>query len=76
MGKTYAEFENERITKEQQILNQYLSTRVGREAYARAFNLDLQDLEEQYGTGALYNIPPEVFSSFYDPNPNNQNLVG
>ena len=75
MGKTYAEFENERIAKEQQILNQYLSTRIGREAYANAYNLDIQDLEEQYGAGGLYHIPPDVFKSFYDTNQNN-NLVG
>ena len=30
--------------------------------------LDLKDLEEQYGAGTFYNMPPEVFNSFYDPN--------
>lgn len=68
IGKTYAEFENERVVKEQKILKQYLSTKVGREAYAKTYNLDLEDLNEQYGMGGLYNIPPEIFNSFYDIN--------
>lgn len=66
IGKTYAEFENERAMKEKEILDRYLSTRVGREAYARTYNMDLKDLEERYGNGTVYNIPPSVFASFYD----------
>lgn len=70
MGKTYDEFEKERLAKENEILKQYLSTRVGREAYARTNNLDLKDLEELYGNGGMVNIPLEVFKSFYDDNDN------
>ena len=66
MGKTYDEFEKERLAKENEILKQYLSTRVGREAYARANNLDLKDLEEIYGNTGMVNIPLDVFRSFYD----------
>ena len=66
MGKTYSQFEQERLAKENQILKQYLATRVGREAYARTYNLDLKDLEEQYGgPGTMVDIPPEIFSNFY-----------
>lgn len=68
MGKTYDEFEKERLAKENEILKQYLSTRVGREAYARTNNLDLKDLEEIYGSGGTVNIPLDVFKSFYDDN--------
>lgn len=68
MGKTYSEFLNEQAESNREALNKYLSTKVGRQAYASTYNLDLKDLEEQYGTGVLYNIPLEVFKSFYDTN--------
>lgn len=66
IGKTYAEFSAEQYAKEQQFLRQLLSTKVGREAYARTYNLDLKDLEERYGSDTVYNIPPEVFNNFHD----------
>lgn len=66
IGKTYAEFSAEQYEKEQQFLRQLLSTKVGREAYARTYNLDLKDLEERYGSDTVYNIPPEVFNNFHD----------
>lgn len=66
MGKTYHEFESERIAQEQEALKTYLSSRVGREAYARTYNLDLKDLEERYGSGTMTNIPTDVFKNFYD----------
>lgn len=70
IGKTYAEFEAEQTANDQAFLNMYLSTKVGREAYARTNNLDINDLNETYG-GGLYNIPPEVFASFYNDNTDN-----
>lgn len=71
LGKTYNEFEKERLAKENAILKQYLSTRVGREAYANANNLDLKDLEDRYGSGALVDIPLDVFKSFYNDDMDN-----
>lgn len=65
MGKTYAEFEREQALHEQQMLKQFLSTRLGREAYARTYNLDLNDLNEQYEIG-MFQVPPDVFTSFYE----------
>ena len=66
IGKTYAEFEAEQYAQEQEALNRYLSSKLGREAYARTYHLDLQDLEERYGAGSMVNIPNEVFKNFYD----------
>lgn len=65
MGKTYAQFEAERAAQEQALLEKYLSTRVGREAYARTNHLDLNDLNERYANG-LFTLPAEVFNNFYD----------
>lgn len=65
MGMTYAEFEAMRVSQEQEILKRYLSTKVGREAYARTNHLDLNDLNEQYSAG-MFEIPPDVFKSFYE----------
>lgn len=67
MGKTFDEFEKERLAKENEILKRYLSSRVGREAYARTYNIDINDLEEQYGgPGNLVDIPVEIFRDFYN----------
>ena len=67
MGKTFDEFEKERLAKENEILKRYLSSRVGREAYARTYNIDINDLEEQYGgPGNLVDIPAEIFRDFYN----------
>ena len=67
MGKTFDEFEKERLAKENEILKRYLSSRVGREAYARTYNTDINDLEEQYGgPGNLVDIPVEIFRDFYN----------
>lgn len=67
MGKTFNEFEKERLAKENEILKRYLSSRVGREAYARTYNIDIKDLEEQYGgPGNLVDIPVEIFRDFYN----------
>ena len=67
MGKTFNEFEKERLAKENEILKRYLSSRVGREAYARTYNIDINDLEEQYGgPGNLVDIPVEIFRDFYN----------
>ena len=65
IGKTYSEFEKERALKEMQILKQYLNTRVGREAYARTYHLDIDELNDKYDSG-LFEIPPDIFASFYD----------
>ena len=71
MGMTYAEFERQQALHEQQMLKQYLSTRIGREAYARTYNLDLKDLNDQYEIG-MFQVPPDVFTSFYDIEPQQQ----
>lgn len=65
MGKTYAEFEREQSMHDQQMLKQYLSTRIGREAFARTYHLDLQELNDQYDHG-LFEIPASVFAGFYE----------
>lgn len=64
MGKTYAEFMKEESMKENQAIQQYLSTRLGREAYARTNNLDLNDLNERYS--GLIDLPLSVFTDFHN----------
>lgn len=68
MGMTYNEFEQSQAAAEQQALIKLLSTKVGREAYARTYNLDLKDLEEQYGSNTIVDLPKEVFTNFHDDN--------
>ena len=65
MGKTYQQFEQEEALKQQEALKRLLSTKVGREAYAKTFNLDLQDMEDQYSTG-MVNLPNEIFTNFHN----------
>lgn len=65
MGKTFNEFSKEQQLKEQEFLKQYLSTKVGREAYAKMSNIDVSNLEEKYNNG-LTEIPNEIFKSFYE----------
>lgn len=64
MGKTFAEFQREQALHDQQMMKQYLSTRIGREAFARTYHLDLNDLNEQYDHG-MVEIPQDVFAGFY-----------
>lgn len=67
MGKTYAEYMREQSMQENQAIRDYLSTRLGRQAYAQTYNLDIEDLNEQYSRG-LVDLPMSVFTDFHkDP---------
>lgn len=67
MGKTYAEFLREQSMQDNIAIQQYLSTRLGREAYAKTYNLDLEDMNDRY-TAGLVDLPLSVFTDFHkDP---------
>lgn len=71
IGKTYAEFENERVAKEQEVLKKYLSTKLGRQAYANTYNLDLKELEDRYGNGGnIIDISNDIINTFYNDRDN------
>lgn len=57
----YDEFLANEKAKDEAALNDILRTQVGREAYAEKYHVEVNDLR----TTALYQIPDDVFNSFY-----------
>lgn len=60
----YNQFMQEQEALDQQALNTLLSTKVGREAYARKYQLDESALEG--AQSGLTTISNDFFKSFYD----------
>ena len=63
VANSMTQFYNEQAAADNAAMQEILSTKIGREAYARQFNYPIEDLG---GMNALYNIPDSVFSSFYE----------
>lgn len=57
----YNEFLAQEKAKDEQALKEILRTKVGREAYAEQFHIDVNDLN----TTALYQIPDHAFNDIY-----------
>ena len=57
----YDEFLESEKAKDQKALNDILRTKVGREAYAEKYHIDVNDLD----VGAMYQIPDAVFNDMY-----------
>lgn len=60
-GKLYHEWVNEQIAADEAAMQAILSTKLGRQAYAKQFNTPEEDLKQ-----AMFNIPNNVFTTFYD----------
>ena len=63
MGMMYHEWERAEQAKDMKALEEVLSTRPGREAYAAKYNLDPKDLENMNFQST---IPMSVFTDFYE----------
>ena len=50
------------MQKDQEAMNKILQTKVGREAYARKYNIDVNDVSDN----SVYSIPASVFNDFYN----------
>lgn len=60
-GKLYHEWVNEQIAADEAAMKAILSTKIGRQAYAKQFNTPEEELQQ-----AMFNIPDNVFNTFYD----------
>lgn len=57
----YDQFLESEKAKDQQALNNILRTKVGREAYAEKYHIDVNDLD----VGSMYQIPDSAFNDIY-----------
>lgn len=61
-GKLYYEWAREQVQKDQEALDELLTFKPAREAWARKYNTPIEELEK----GGLFNIPNNIFKSFYE----------
>lgn len=59
------EFNIEQVRKEQEALNHILSTKDGRRAVSKAWNTDINYLDEQYGGNNTVDLGNDILDAFY-----------
>ena len=58
-GLLYSDWLNSEIEKDKQAMENILSTKLGRMAYAQKFNVDPTEMER-----AMYTVPSSIFDNF------------
>lgn len=63
--KLYNEWKEQEAQKDRESLNELLRNKLAREAYAQKYNLNVDQLNQQYDNG-LYTISNDIFEDFYN----------
>lgn len=66
--KSIEELRMEQFLKDQEALDNILSSPDGRKAYSKSYNIDLDYLEKQYQGQQTKDITGDILSSYYDDN--------
>lgn len=65
-SKSYEEWRIEESRKDQEAMEKILQNKLGRDAFCNTYNYDREELEREYTSPGMTNIPMSVFNNFYE----------